>query len=101
MMAYKIDAAITTGSKWAAVFLAGWFASATYHGTLSLTQKAQTLQVVQAVTIPKLAAAAHCEGKRADKATVVAKEAIKGAVSDTAPIPSPTEIPKDNCPHPK
>lgn len=48
----------------------------------------------------KLTAAAHCEGVRADKATVVARQAIRGALIDSAPIPSPSAIPRDDCPHP-
>lgn len=100
MIADKIDRGITLGSKIVALVLVGWFGSSAYHGTLTLTQKAATLQQVQTVTIPKLAAAVHCEDHRADKATVVAKQAIKDALSDSAPIPSPSALPADNCPHP-
>lgn len=50
--------------------------------------------------IPKLKAESGCEKKRADKTAAVATKAIIGAVVDTAPIPSPKEIPADNCPHP-
>lgn len=44
--------------------------------------------------------AAKCEKVRGDKAAVVAEKAIVGAIVDTAPIPSPAEIPKDCPPSP-
>lgn len=42
---------------------------------------------------------AACEHVRADKTAILTKQAIKGALSADAPIPSPNAIPKDNCPH--
>lgn len=47
--------------------------------------------------VQKLAA---CEDHRADKATAVAKQAIRVALVDAAPVPSAREIPPD-CRHPK
>lgn len=99
MMSEKIDGGVTIASKFAVVFLAGWFACSSFYGNLTLTQKAATLDQVQTVTIPKLKAQAHCEDARADKTAKVAKDAIKGALVDSAPIPSPAAIPQDNCPH--
>ena len=100
MIAERIDIEITKWSKILALILFGWFSSSAYHGVFGLTQKAKTLQTVQMVIIPKLKAANHCESARGDKAAMVAKKAIIGAVSDTAPIPDPKEIPVDNCQHP-
>lgn len=51
--------------------------------------------------VHQLKAANNCEAKRGDKAAAVAQDAIKGALVATAPIPSPSDIPADNCPHPK
>lgn len=66
-----------------------------------LGQKSAQIHKLQTVDIPKLRAAVHCEGRRADTATVVAKQAIRGALVDSAPVPPPSALPKDNCPHPK
>ncbi len=96
----QVDDKVGKVTSYALAFIAGWLACSAYYGTLHLTQKAQTLEQVQTVTIPKLKASAHCESARADKATVVAKKAIVGANSETAQIPSPKEIPGDTCPHP-
>lgn len=100
MMAQNLDRSTGKVTTYVAVFLSGWIGCSAYYGTLHLKQKEQTLHTVQTSVIPKLAAAAHCEDSRANKVTVVAKQAIKGANSDSAPIPAVSDIPKDNCPHP-
>lgn len=79
MTAEKIDAAITTACKVGAILLAGWFASSAFHH------------------VKATRAEASCEHWRATIAANVAKQAIKGANSDSAPIPDIREIPKD-CP---
>lgn len=91
--AEKVDHTVGKVTSYFAVFIAGWLACSAYYGTLNLKH-------IQTVELPKAAAAAACEDSRADKATVVAKKAIVGANSNIAPIPVPSEIPKDNCPHP-
>ena len=47
--------------------------------------------------VKTLQAKAGCEKWRASVATTVAKEAIKGAVEASAPIPDTREIPADHC----
>lgn len=49
--------------------------------------------------VQDIAAREACEHVVANKAIVVAKKAIKGATSDTAPIPATSDLPRDNCPH--
>jgi len=63
-----------------------------------LGDKKAELTTLKTKVIPKLKAQAGCEHSRADKASVVAEKAIVGAVVDSAPVPSPKEIPADNCP---
>lgn len=99
MMAEHVDHKITLFSKVGAVFLAGWFASSAYHGTMALNQKARTLQHVEAVEIPKLKKAVHCEDARANKSAAVAGQAILGANIDSVPVPKFRDIPSDDCPH--
>ena len=83
-------------------FIAGYIVCAAMNNTAAIpwlwSQRAQLVHT-QKVVIPKLKAEVHCEHTRGDAAAVVAKKAIVGAVSDTAPIPSPQELPKD-CPRP-
>lgn len=100
MIAQNLDHSTGKVTTYVAIFLAGWISCSAYYGTLHLTQKAETLQTVETKVVPKLAAEAKCEHVRADKTTVVAKQAIKGALVDSAPIPSPSAIPKDDCNHP-
>lgn len=64
-----------------------------------LGQKSGQLHALQTSDIPKLKAKVGCEQHRADQATIVAKQAIKGALSDSAPIPAPSSLPKDDCPY--
>lgn len=97
MIAEKVDSAITIWSKRLGLILLGWFASSAYHGTLQLSQKAHTLDVVEQRQIPALKAKVGCEHWRANVATTVAKQAIAGANSDIAPIPDPKTIPADRC----
>lgn len=81
--------------------LVGWLgAQATYHVQDLLTNDKQ-LHVVETKEIPKLKQRAGCEHWRAQVSETVAKKAILGAVSDSAPIPSAKEIPQDNCDPPK
>lgn len=100
MIAEHVDTAVTVWSKRLALILLGWMAGSAYHGTSVLTQKAVKLETVQRVEIPKLKAAVRCEDARGDKATVVAKQAIKGAVLENERIPDAKELPADNCAHP-
>lgn len=89
----KVDLKVGKVTSYFAAALAGWLACSTYYGTLHLKH-------VETVELPKAVTAAKCEDLRADRASVVAGQAIVGAVVDGARIPSPAEIPKDNCPHP-
>lgn len=82
MILEKLDNGITRWSKIGGIFLAGWFASAAYHGTLTAKKAEEAL--------PAIVAEANCEHRRADKATVLAKQ---------NEIVAPSAIPKD-CPHP-
>lgn len=92
MIAEQVDGRITVWSKRIGLILLGWFASSAYHGTLT-AKKAE-------IALPAIQAEAGCERWRAGKAISVAKQAIKGANSDTAPIPDIKAIPKD-CAHPQ
>lgn len=89
----KIDNRVGKSSSYAFAFIAGWLACSAYYGTLHLKH-------IETVELPKAKEAAKCEDHRADKTAGVAKKAIVGAVVDSAPIPSPADIPKDNCQHP-
>lgn len=100
MISEKVNTAVTVWSKRFGLIFLGWMGGSSYHSTADLTQKAATLQHVQAVDIPKLKSAVHCEDHRADKATAVAKQAIKGAVLEQERIPDARELPADNCQHP-
>lgn len=100
MISQRVDTAVTVWSKRMGLILLGWMAGSAYHGTSVLTQKAVTLQHVQAIDIPKLKAQAHCEDARADKSAAVAGQAILGATVEDAPVPKFRDIPEDNCPHP-
>lgn len=91
MIAAKMDAGITVWSARLALVLLGWFACAIFYGTLTLTKKAAELPVVKAE--------AGCEHWRANKNAIIAKQAIRSALVDSAPIPSPNAIPQDRCPH--
>ncbi len=73
---------------------------AVQHVSEQLGQKQAEVHKLNTVIIPKLKAANHCEAARGDKAAAVATQAIKSAVLDAVPIPSPSAIPSDNCPHP-
>lgn len=99
MISEKVDNAVTVWSKRLGLIILGWMAGSTYHGTATLTQKAATLQHVQTVEIPKLAAQAHCEDARADKATTVAGTAILSASVDNIATPKFRDLPADNCVH--
>lgn len=69
----------------------GWVRGIEDHdATLVQTQKA-------AAALPAVAAEAHCEHWRADKSAAIAKMAIKGANSDSAPIPDAKSLPRDSC----
>lgn len=72
--------------------------SAVSHISDQLGQKTVALKKTQTVVV-KLQAANNCEGARANKATQIAKDAIKGALSISDPIPSTSDLPKDNCIH--
>lgn len=75
--------------------------SAIEHISMQLGDQKAQVHKLKTVDIPKLKAAKNCEAVRGDKAAAVANDAIKGALSVSAPIPSPADIPPDNCPHPK
>ncbi len=95
-----LDTQITVWSKRLALVLLGWFAHSATVGTLDLHRDQKTLAHVQTVEIPKLKSAVKCEDTRADRASVVAGQAIVAATVDGVRVPSPSEMPKDNCPHP-
>ncbi len=84
-----------------AAFVAGWLANSGYYNLGHLWQQKNQLQTIQTKTIPQLRAQVRCEDKRADMASVVAGQAIIANAIDGLEGPSPAEIPKDNCPHPK
>lgn len=90
--AEEVDHTVGKAVSYCGAALAGWLACSAYYGTLHLKH-------VETVELPKAVAVAKCEGTRGDRAAVVAGQAIVGAVVDGARIPSPAEIPKDNCPH--
>lgn len=75
--------------------------SAIDHVSMQLGDTKAQVHHLQTVIVPQLKAAKNCEADRGDKASAVAKDAIKGALMATAPVPSPSDIPLDNCPHPK
>lgn len=72
--------------------------NAVAHISSQLGEKTVALKKTQ-VAVAKLKTANHCEDVRATKATEIAKDAIKGALSVSDPIPSPSDLPKDNCTH--
>lgn len=94
-MERRIDAVSMLG----VAFVAGYITCAAANHVKDLWSQHGQLVVVQKTVIPKLAAKVNCEHRRAEVATTIAKGAIAGAISDTAPIPSPSAIPKDNCGH--
>ncbi len=84
------------GVKWAIIFAFGFglgFSLGNGHTTQDAVAHVAD-QYGQAVAV------AGCEHFRAKAATKVAKQAIHAAIDLTAPIPSSTAIPADNCPHP-
>lgn len=82
MMAEKLDVGYTRFSQVVALILIGWFASSWWY---------------QTGAFEKVRAEARCEHWRADKDEGIAKMAIKGANSDSAPIPDAKSLPRDSC----
>ena len=78
--------------------LAG-FAFGNGHTTSGAVEHISDQLGQKSALVHRLTAANNCESKRGDKAAEVAKQAIRGALIDTAPVPSPSQIPADNCPH--
>jgi hypothetical protein len=103
----EVDSGVSKLSKAVALILIGWFASSAYHQTLVKDQKAQVLERVQKVDLPKLKAQAAqvpllkakvgCEHWRAKVTEDVAKQAIVSANSDKVPTPDSSAIPADRC----
>lgn len=100
MISERINTGVTLWSKRLGLIFLGWMGGSSYHSTATLTQKATTLQHVQAVDIPKLKAAVKCEDRRADKASDVAGKALIAANVEGQPVPKFRDIPEDNCQHP-
>ncbi len=96
----KLDHTIGRACTYLFVFIAGWLACGTYYGTLELSRKERVLEHIQRVELPKLKEAAECEGKRADRVTDVAVQAIIATQADSVKAPTGKDIPGDNCPHP-
>lgn len=68
------------------------------HGQLQVIEtKVVPKLKAQAAQVPVLKAKAGCEHWRAQITEQVAKQAIKGANSETAPIPDASAIPADHC----
>ena len=84
MMAEKTDRGITIFSQVLGLILVGWFGCSWWYGTGSFEKVAKALPVVQAQ--------AGCERWRARQTANLALN---------TEMVSPSEIPKDNCPHPK
>lgn len=88
-------------ARYAVVFFFGWVACSYYHRIYQISylqKEASVLTKVEKSDIPALKAEAGCEHWRATLASQIAKRAIVGANSMSAPIPDMSEIPKD-CPH--
>lgn len=91
MIAEKMDRTYTAGAQVLALFLLGWFGCSWWYQTGTF-EKTKTAAVIAQ-------AEAGCEHWRANKNAVIATQAIKSALVDSAPIPSPSAIPQDRCPH--
>lgn len=78
-------------------FIAGYITCAAQNNVKDLWSQHGQLVVVQKQVIPALKAKANCEHKRADATVTIAKGAIAGANSDSAPIPATSDIPQDHC----
>lgn len=96
-----------SGSLFGAVFIAGYIACAAVNHVQELWSQHGQLQVIetkvvpklkaQAAQVPALAAKAGCEHWRADVNASVAKQAIRGANSDSVPVPDASALPADHC----
>lgn len=84
-------------SKAGMLVLAGYILCMGVNHVKDLWSDHGNLVVMQRKVVPALVAKVNCEHRRAEHNEHVAQEAIKGAVSDTAPIPSPAQI-QTSCP---
>lgn len=84
-------------SLYFAVFLAGYVTCAEVNHVKDLWSQHGELQVVQQKVIPQLKAKVNCEHHVAVHNGTIAKEAIKGALNDNAPVPSPNDVENDSC----
>ena len=80
--------------------LAG-FAIANGHTTTGAVEHISQQLGQKSAEASKLKALVKCEDTRADRASVVAGQAIVANVVGTIKSPTAAEIPADNCPHPK
>lgn len=85
------------GSTYLAVFVLGYIACLGANHVQKLWSEHGQLIVEKTKVEPQLKAKLGCEKWRAGVAEGVAKQAIRGANSDSAPIPDAKEIPKDKC----
>lgn len=91
MIAERVDRIYTAVAQVLALCLLGWFGCAWWYQTGTFEKTKTTAIIAQAE--------AGCEHWRANKSATIAKLAIRGAISADAPIPSPSAIPQDRCPH--
>jgi hypothetical protein len=78
----------------------GSFSAGNWFRSLKDQERSLPAIASAAAALPKVEAEAGCETWRAGKAGSVAKQAILSADSGDAAPPSPSAIPRDNCPHP-
>lgn len=83
------------------VFYAGWIASAGYFQIAAHWDKANTLQHIQSVDIPKLKSYAGCQKAKADAAENEAVKSLVGIDPDLTDIPNCPPPPKTTPPVPK
>lgn len=95
-----LEARLDRISLWGAIFVAGYVTCAGVNHVKDLWSQHGQLQMMKTQVVPKLAAEVNCQKKRADINAVVAKQAIKGALADDAPIPSEHDV-LTGCPKPK
>lgn len=81
-----------------AMLVAGAFSAGNWVRSIKDHEIALPWLHQQAAIVPKVEAEAGCEHWRADKSAAIAKQAIKGALVDDAPIPDAASLPQD-CAH--
>lgn len=94
-----LEAKLTKLSYLGMAFVFGYLTALGNNHVKQLWSEHGQLQVIQKQVVPALKAEAKCEHKHAQINAKVAKEGIKGAIDDNAPIPSEDAIAKDDCLH--